>query len=184
MHAWFHQMHFTFHRHMKTYVLGAEINLSKEELTDLQTLVLNSETDYGSIKSCKGFARACIKGCIYHSTSYGRVTKQKSHTIIFHDDCRESLLSGKVRYFVSYSSMNGTTKVICAIEEFDEISTTTCPPTAMEIHRRKIFSTVMTNICTKRFIEAEQLVSLCIQIKKSDDESVIVKFPNRMDFIN
>lgn len=172
------------HRHMKTYVLGAEINLSEEELTDVQTFVLNSETDYGSITSCKGFARACIKGCIYHSTSYGRVTKQKSHTIIFQDDCRGCLSSGKVRYFVSYSSMNDTTKVVCAIEQFNEISTVTCPPTAMEIKRRQIFSPVMTNICTKKFIKAEQLVSLCIEIKKSDNESVIVKFPNRMDLIN
>ena len=66
---------------MKTFVIGAEINLSNELSTDLQTFVLNFiETDYENITLCKAFARACINGSIFnHST---RVTKQNSHSYI------------------------------------------------------------------------------------------------------
>ena len=51
-------------------------------------------------------------------------SQSKTATVIFHDDSRDTYLSGKVKYFVLSQMLLQRLSICAIIEEFDEIPTT------------------------------------------------------------
>lgn len=172
---------------MSNSILGAEIPMSTEQLTDLTVFLQNSlHIDFVSITSYKAFARARINGHVYHSTSYGRATKQNSYTVLFTGDSGSTLFCGQIKYFVSCATVSHIPKIICAIEQFDEELSllTKTTHTAMDDHLKNIFHSFPEDSFHRIFITAEKIVSPCIRINVTENEFVLATFPNKLDFIN
>ena len=176
------------------HVLGPEVHmqLSNEESDSLeQYLSVTLGTEPSDFTSHQRFARAFINGNIYHSTSYLRATKQNSHTIAY---CVDSeVMFGQVKYFISVRSPFIDDPVtICAVEQFDvdktmflnQISSSSSSQNETnESYLQEIFHTI-TETKAIQFIKAEDIMSTCIKISIALNKYVIVKFPNRFDFIN
>lgn len=172
---------------MSSSILGAEIPLSTEQLSDLTLYLQNSlHIDFMTITSYKAFSRARINHRVYHSTSYGRATKQNSYTVLFTGDNGSTLFCGQIKYFVSCATVSHISKIICAIDQFDEelslLSKTTYA--AMDDHLKNIFHSFPEASFHRIFITAEQIVSPCIRINLTGNEFILATFPNKLDFIN